>query len=296
MKKLFNYIVIWFYMKYLSIMTMIGIALKNTQDDILSSNPIISEKDKLNYIKLHKVPFINKMNQGQRDDFYCQSYYEILKKADKFLKKSSSTRIAQVADRFSMSLGQKDLDGKRYDHFGFYDEKHKYYGKTLAEAIEIETELRRLKDDDYELLYILNNTPIDDTFSDKYLKEIDENKFISLSEKEKAKLRKFPMIINRDVETINKIEQLTEFVHVKKIGFEYRMYEFFIPKKFKLSEQDETGKIFQDLINFNKFWFRDEYGQLIGFTIEKYEKFIKEMNHYDILKFSGQEIKNMNNN
>lgn len=50
---------------------------------------------------------------------------------------------------------------------------------------------------------------------------------------------------------VNKIEQLTEYLHVKKIGFEYRQLEFFIPLKFGTESIDENSEIYNELIKFD---------------------------------------------
>ena len=60
--------------------------------------------------------------------------------------------MAIAADKYGTSYGMKDRWGRRYEHYGFFDDKHKHVGKTLAEVLAMEFEERRTKDDDYELL------------------------------------------------------------------------------------------------------------------------------------------------
>lgn len=299
---LFKKIYIWFYIHIHTIFVNIGIILSRSEDQVFRVDPNINnEKNKLNYNKLHRVPFINRMNQGQKDEKYIQNYYELLHKADLFLKKSTSTRIAQVADRYSMSLGREDINGKKHDHFGFFDEKNKHYGKTLNEVLELEINERKLKDEHYDLdvLYIFNNKPIDDGLSkafSEHIIEIDENddSYIGLTDAQKALKRKFPLIVERNNDNIsNKIEKITDIIYVKRLDDINRIFEFFIPKKYKLYQQDENSDIFKQITNINRFWFRDEYGKLIGFTINEYVKHIIDIDNqpdYEVLKFSGIEI------
>ena len=59
-------------------------------------------------------------------------------------------------------MDEKDRYGKAFCYdYGFFDEKHKHAGKTIAEVLELEFEERRTKDDEYELVYIFNNKPIE---------------------------------------------------------------------------------------------------------------------------------------
>lgn len=282
-----------------NIFVRISLALFNVEHEILKADPNnLNERNKINQKRLHRNPVINKMEQGQRDEQYTQDYYEILKKADKFLRTATPNKIAGVADRFGMNLGIKDKYGKRYDHVGFYDPKNKNYGKTLGEVLEKQTEERRLKDDDYELLQIINNEPIEVGMSK--LDEIIETKtdksttgFEGMNEYEKSKKRKFPIHIERDDNDVfNKIEQLTEFLHIKKIGFEHRLYEFFIPKKFKLHEHLDNNEMINELSNINQIWFHDDYGKYIGYRVDEFEKIINT-NEYDIIKLKGVEIREM---
>jgi len=301
MIKILKNLYIWLYIRIHSIFMNIGIILSRSEDQVFRVDPDISEKNKMNYNKSHKIPFINHMHQGQKDEKYARDYYEILKKSETFLRKSTSNRIAQVADRFSMSLGQEDLSGIKHDHFGFFDENHKHYGKTLEEVLQLELEERKLKDDNnLEVLYVFNNKPIDIGLSKAWhdhIIETEEDNYIGLTEAQKALKRKFPMIVERDVETSNKIEQLTEIVYVKRLDDTNRIFEFFIPKKYKLYEQDENDSIiFKQIINFKRFWFIDEYGQKIGFTINEYQNHIVDFNdQYEILIFSGIQIIEMGN-
>jgi len=71
---------------------------------------------------------------------------------------------------------------------------------------------------------------------------------------------------------INKIEQLTTYLHVKRFTEEISILEFFIPKKFKLQEHDESSDIFKELIDIKYVWFSGKYGDLNGFNIQKYHK------------------------
>jgi len=166
--------------------------------------------------------------------------------------------------------------------------------------LELEFEERRTKDDNYELLGIFNNIPIEVglvNIMDVIEKTKKENVDFEYEVQDifkKSKQFEFPIKVNRDNENIiNKIEQLTEFLHIKKIGFEHRQLEFFIPLKFKTELVEENSDIFKEIINIKEIFIRDEYGKLIGFGITKYIKRIKYNDTHDVWKFQGIEMQNM---
>ena len=315
MRLFFQNIILWIYVKFRTIMIYFSIALRNTEIDILKADPNdLKETDKKETRKLHNNQTLEKFYQGQTDNKYIQDYYELLEKSDKFMRNVTPHKMATTADKHKMNYGQnKDQWGRRYEHFGFFDEKSKHAGKTLGEVLALEIEERRTKDDDYELLYVFNNHPIEVGLADiMNVVEKAENSNVELDakavnseediyiEKEeyhvmdinnKSKSFKFPITIQRDNENvINKIEQLTEFIHVKKIGFEYRQLEFFIPLKFKTDELNESSIIFKEISNIKSIYIRNKYGKLIGFGIIDFKKRIKHNDAYDVLKFDAIEM------
>jgi hypothetical protein len=300
MKKFFQKIILWTYIKIHTILIYISIALYNTETEILKADPNdLNEKDKKETRKLHRNQLLEKFYQGQSDEKYVQDYYELLKKADKFIRKATPRQMAVAADKHGSNYGMKDQYGRRYEHYGFFDAKHKNAGKTLGEVLEHELKERRTKDDDYEILYIFNNIPIEVGFAkvldvvEKTEKENADFEYEVLDIFQKSKQFDFPIKAFREEEVVNKIEQLTEFLHVKKIGFEYRQLEFFIPLKFGTEKIEENSEIFKEITNFKSIFVRNEYGELIGFGINKFIKRIKHNDTHEVWKFEGIEMQQM---
>jgi hypothetical protein len=295
MKKLFKRIYVWIYIKIHTILIYISLALYNTEIEVLKANPDdLQERDKRETRKLHRNPVLEKFLAGQTHEKYVQDYYEILRRADKFMRTATPHQMAVAADKYGTSYGMKDQYGRRYEHYGFFDEKSKNAGKTIAEVLVEEYEERRTKDDDLELLYIFNNKPIQPgiaKFYDAIEKAKTENNEFEVTV---VKSWEFPLKIEREnKDCVNKIEQLTEFLHIKKIGFEYRQLEFFIPLKFKTSDILEDDPIFKEITNIKEVFIKDEYGTLKGFGIIKYIKRINHNNTHDVLKFEGIEMQNV---
>lgn len=274
-------------------MIYLSIALRNTEINLLKADPDnLDENRKKTTRKLHHNPLLEKFYAGQRDEKYVKDYYELLKKADNFMRNATPHKKAIAADKWGMNVGRKDQYGRRYDHVGFFDDKHKHSGKTIGEVLGAEMEERKTTDDDYEILHIFNNHPIEVGLS-KVNGFVDDN-FNVNDLNNISKTLEFPMKVNRDdKEVVNKIEQLTEFLHVKKIGFEHRQLEFFIPRKYGTENFNESTDIFKDLTTINQIFIHDEYGEIIGFRIDK---FIKRIIHntYEVWKFDGVEMETIN--
>jgi hypothetical protein len=162
MKKILKKILLWIYLKIHSIMFAISVALFNTEQEILKADPNnVSERNSHTQRMRSRNQLLEKFYAGQTDQKYVQEYYEVLKKADKFIRTATPHQMAVAADKYGTSYGMKDRYGRRYEHYGFFDNKHKHAGKTLGDVLVQEFEERRTKDDDLEILYIFNNNPIE---------------------------------------------------------------------------------------------------------------------------------------
>lgn len=298
-KKIFQNIILWVYIKLHTLGIALGIALFNTEQEILKADPNdLDERTNHTQRMRSRNQLLEKFYAGQTDEKYVQDYYEVLKKADKFIRTASPHQMAVAADKHGTSYGMKDRYGRRYEHYGFFDDKHKHAGKTMGEVLVMEFEERRTKDDDLELMYIFNNHPIEvglanvfdnvekKTKNDDVIEIVDINKT--------SKQFQFPItVVRENNETVNKIEELSEFLHIKKIGFEYRQLEFFVPLKFKTTELDDKSDIFKQIIDIKQVFIRDEYGELIGFGVNEYKKRINYNDTHEVLKFDGIEMKKM---
>jgi hypothetical protein len=272
-------------------MTSISISLYNTETELLKANPSdLDEKNKKVTRKLHRNQILEKFYAGQSDEKYTKDYYELLKKADKFKMEATPRKMAIAADKYTKNYGKVDEhDGLKHEHFGFFDETHKHHGKPLKDVILTEYQERKTKEDDYEILHIFNNYPIELGFKD-VLEFVDENNVKDFL-KSKNKF-KFPIKINRNkLEVCNKIEELTEFLHVKKIGFEYRQLEFFVPNKFNTKKYENDDEIIKEIITFEEVYINGSYGELIGFKILKFMKRIDHNEMFDVFFFEAIELK-----
>lgn len=312
-KKLIN-IWLWIFITYKSIMTNIAIMLYNIDVDIFKVNPDgLDSSKKLVYRMRNRSRVLNNMDQGIKDEKFVKDFYETLKKADLFMKNATPHKMAVVADRYSIlakdPYSGKDIDTTKLDdetsdnnrHFGFYHKSNKNFGKTLNEVLEQETLDRRVDDDDYPLLYIYDNTPHKFGFTDlDKLTVVDGDEVRVLTEKEISSKLIFPISIRRSDDTIvNKIEMLTQTLHVKRVAFNTRLFEFLIPNKYKLNELYESSPIWDELKMIDQIYMTNKYGEMTGFKIDSFFKTFQygeyELNgeskfEYTIIKFKGIEM------
>lgn len=234
------------------------------------------------------------------DEKYVQQFYEILKKADKFLRSSNPSKIQKTAGKFGLNYGMKDKYGRRFEHYGFFDEKHEHYGKSLNEVRDLEVSERSLDDDDYPVVVMYQNKKEFSLLESAKILLDNDNILHAPEIHELARMKDYPLLIVRDGVVANRIEQLTEYLHVKEIASTHKILEFFIPAKFGLSKISDDDPIFKELIAIKQVWFKDEYGDRNTYAITSYYKRGEYNKHipkgevipagFDIIKFRATDI------
>ncbi len=284
------------YLLFSFIKFYIGTLLYNVEMDVFGEKAELDEKNKKNIRMRHRNQVLEDFYAGRRNEKAVQDYYEILRKSAKFLREATPHKMAVVADKFSMSYGMKDKFGRTYEHYGFYDEKSKHSGKTLAEVIQLNYEERRTKDDNYQMITIFNNNPIEagltKALKTEVKKKANGEEYEVLDIIEKSKQFVFPIKVYREIEPINKIEQLTQFLHLKKITEELVQLEFFIPSKFKTETITEDSPIFSELTTMKHIGIDDEYGVTRRFGDLKFKKRLQHKD-FEVWKFIGQEAEDL---
>ena len=284
---------------YLTVKTLqyyIGVSLFNTEAKILrtSSDDLIKGQDNKTQRHRHKNQTLEKFYAGQRDEKYVQQYNEIVKKADKFMKHATNREMEIAAYKYGTSYGMTDKYGRNYEHYGFFDSKHKNFGKTLAEVLKSEENQRRTNDDDYPIKYIFNNTPVEVGLVklDNIAVKIDDENYQAVDLTEKSKMFEFPIKVGRDegFECVNKIEELAEYLHVKDLSFNRVQLEFFIPLKYNIDKIEENSEIFLQITKFNYIFVKDKYGEPIYFNITNFKKRIIINDTHEVWKFYGNEM------
>lgn len=234
------------------------------------------------------------------DEQYVQQFYEILKKADKFLRSANPAKIQRTAGKYGLNYGMKDGFGRRHEHYGFFDDAHRFAGKSLKEVRDLEVSERTLEDDDYPVIIMYQNKKEFSFLESASIILNNDKGFYAPEIHELARMKKYPLTIVRDGEVRNRIEQLTDYVHVKEISSEHKIVEFFISKKFGLEKITNDDSIFKELINIKQIWFKDEYGDKNAYAVKEfykrgeYKKYTEkgEINPsgFDILKFKVSDI------
>lgn len=109
MYNFFKNIYYWVYLKIHIILLNVGIMLYRAEVDAQADPNIIKEGDKKIQRMLHRNQTLEKFYAGKTDEKYVQQYYEILKKADLFIRNATPRQMALAADRHGASYGQKSV-------------------------------------------------------------------------------------------------------------------------------------------------------------------------------------------
>lgn len=296
LKEIFKKLAFSIYLSIKSIQYYIGLSLFNTEAKILKStnDDLLKSRNDKTQRQRHKNQTLEKFYAGQRDEKYIQDFYEITKKADNFMKNATNREMEIAAYKYGTSYGMTDKYGRKHEHYGFFDTKHKNYGKTLAEVLKDEESTRRTNDDDYPIKYMFNNTPTEVglTKLDNIVVKIDEDSYRAADVTEKSKMYEYPIKVIRDegFVCINKIEELTEYLHVKDLSFNRVQLEFFIPLRYKINEIEENSEIFLQITKFNYIFVKNKYGEPIYFNITNFKKRIIINDTHEVWKFYGNEM------
>lgn len=122
-------------------------------------------------------------------------------------------------------------------------------------------------EDDYQLINIIKN-----------IIEVKNSEEVILENKQPIKITKLK---SRDYNRDYKIEEYTDYLHIKKYNDNEVLLEFFI------NENNEID--INKLINLNNIYFTDKYGDLVEYKIIKFYKLtIYNFNH--VLKFIAKKI------
>jgi hypothetical protein len=296
----------WFKGVFLSLFIRISLALKAVEDEFKAKVADLIGGGK-EYKQRNNNPLLKKFEQGQTDEKYVQDYYEVLKKADEFVRSTNPDKAAKTADKHGVAIGQKDKWGMRWDHHGFLDPKHKHYGKTLKEIRALEIEERKMSDEDnYPIVALFNNKAELSFLQTTTVIKSEEDK-IGLGDLSKlASTKKFPLIVYRkDTTVVNKIEQLVEFVHVKGISSKHFIIEMFIPYKYGMRKFDEASDVFKELSTFEQVLFTDEYGDKHAYRITSFRSrkthlpYVDSVDNvskyrFDVLKYNAEIMEMIN--
>ncbi len=290
----------------LSIFIRVSLALKAVEDEFKAQVADLVGGGK-EYKQRNNNPLLKKFEKGQTDERYVQDFYEVLKQADEVVRSTNPDKAAKIADKHGVNIGAKDKWGMRWDHHGFLDPKHKHYGKTLKEIRSLEIEERKMTDEDnYPIVALFTNkSELSFLQTTKVIKsEFDQIGMGDLSKL--ASMKKFPLIaIRKDINVVNKIEQLVEYVHVKGLTSQHFIIEMFIPYKYGIRNFDNESEVVKQLTDIEQLWFTDEYGDKHAYRITSFKSrkthlpFVdsvdkKEKYRFDVFKFNAEMIEMIN--
>jgi hypothetical protein len=119
-------------------------------------------------------------------------------------------------------------------------------------------------EENYQLINILKN-----------FVEIKNNEEVILNGKEPIKITKLK---SKDLNRKYKIEEYTDYLHIKKYKNENLLLEFYI------NQEIDIDIMFEEISKLNNIYFTDKYGEVNEFNIIKFYK-LTNYNYNNILKF-----------
>jgi hypothetical protein len=243
-KKIKNLFLSFFIRLSISLSKLENEIFKNSKDKLYSGDG--SEIDNI------QNELLRSLRKGEYNKEYVDKFYKILKASDKVFE----------ADKYSL----KDISKKHGMDYG--NEDLQYYLNSNTEYNKPNLEERYYIKDGYELENIVKN-------SIEVLNPLDV-----LEGKKPIRITK---IKSKNINRENKIEEYTEYLHIKKFKGRSKLLEFYINKDINL------GNLIEDFKKTDNIYFKSNYGELFDYNISKFIE-IDELNSYNILKFKANGI------
>ena len=249
-----------------------SMAMKNTEEEILKPDPAqLQSGTKKEHTKMSSS-LLESMRRGEYNAQYVQHFYEVLRRADELVANSTPDEMKMLAERYGMGEAANNS-------YNMLNEDHKKrYGNRSTKDVRKEQILQRVTGDDtYPIDHMIINKRI--------LRNVYESAIGQPREYD------FSLKVGRKYNTINKIEELAEYMHVKHLGENQKLLEFYIPKKFKIIDSQHVEAL-EEVKRFEYVSFSDDYGKRYDYSVKRFYK-ISQNNDYDVLKFNAVEIQNV---
>jgi hypothetical protein len=249
-----------------------SLAMNNTENDLLKPDPAqLQTGSKKEYQK----PTSNLLESLRRGDYnaeYVNHFYEVLRRADEIVASSSADEMAMLAEKYGMGSAAQNSYNMLNE-----DQKKRYGGKNSQDIRKEQISQRVTIDDNYQIDHMVINK--------RTLKNVFESAI------GQPRQYDFTLKVGRRYKTSNTIEELCEYMHVKHLGENQKLLEFYIPKKYKIGSVEHSDAM-NEVISFEHVSFADQYGKKYEYSIKKFYK-ISENNQYDVLKFNAVIIQNI---
>lgn len=250
-----------------------SIAMKNVEQDVrtVEQLPSYQGQGQQRFKKQSRMSLLESMKQGEYNAQYVDYFYEVLKKADDLVLNSTPQQLQLLAEKYGMG----DHAAARYNFL--HESQKQIHGNKSPQEIRREEYSRRVTgDDNYPVERIVTNR--------KNMKNVLDHAMGGSAQ------YSYSISVQRMYQTKNAIEIVTELLHVKEMGSQHRLIEFYIPKKYGVKQLQHTNpNIYQEMISIQGVSFNDDYGQPSDYKITGFYK-MSENGMYDVVKFKGHKI------
>lgn len=251
-----------------------SLAMKSTEEEIFAPDPAqLQTGQKKEFQKLSSSQLLESLRRGEYNAQYVNYFYEVLRRADDIVANSTPEEMKMLAERYGMGDAAKNSYNMLSEDF-----KSRYGDKDAKQVRKEQLKERVTSDDSYDIDHMV----------------INKRTLTNVFESAQGAPRKydFTLKVTRKYQAVNKIEELSEYMHVKHIGDNHKLLEFYIPKKFGITHMSNLDAL-NEIKSFDYVQFSDAYGKQFQYSIKKFYK-TTENNHYDVLKFNAVLIENIN--
>lgn len=238
---------------FLSFFIRISLAMSKIENDLIKNN----KADKLTggNLEINNIQseLLKSLLRGEYNQEYVDRFYKILKKSDSIIEGYDKKVLLSKLKEHGMDEGNKDLIS---------------YLSSDLEYKKIKIEDKTDNTDNYQLINIIKNNI-----------EILNPESIILGEKPK----KLTTLKSKNKDRVFKIEEFTDYLHIKKYSEDKYLLEFYI------NLQHEISNDLDNLKDFNNLYYSDKYGDKTEYLIIEYIK-INIFNTYKVIKFIAKKI------
>jgi hypothetical protein len=237
----------------IGILIKISIAMSKLENQLFKNSDEALNSGDGSEINNIKSDLLKSLYNGEYNQEYVNKFYRILKKSDNLILNSNRLELLEKTKRHGMDTGNEDI-------IRFLNSNMEYKNIRIEDKID--------KSDNFEIEKIITN----------------KIEIINIEDAINGHKAKFITTLkSKTIDRNIKIEEITDYLHIKKINDNEKLLEFYLNNTHNIDE------IFNELINIDNIYFKDIYGDRLEYKIVEYIN-KNSFNSYNILKFLAHEV------
>lgn len=239
--------------QFVSFFIRISLAMSKIENDLIKNNKTDTLTGGNLEINNIQSELLKSLLRGEYNQEYVDKFYKILKKSDSIIEGYDKKVLLSKLKEHGMDEGNTDL-------INYLSSNIEYKNKNINDKTD--------NSDNYPIISIIKNN-IEILNPELVLNGDKPNKLTTLKSKNKDR--------------VFKIEEFTDYLHVKKYSEDKYLLEFYV------NLQHEISNDIDNLKEFDNIYYSDKYGDKSEYLIIEYIK-INIINTYKIIKFIAKKI------